>query len=85
MSDGPGARQWDEGKKASRHEYTGFRTRDPVAGSRLFHRSAKPTALQTVLEVCYHSDTQSRSSSATQGWLEFQGGGTEFEFQNIVF
>ena len=48
MSDGPGAGQWDEGWKGPRHEYTGFRTRDPVVWSRVFYRSTKRTALVTM-------------------------------------
>ncbi len=44
MSDGPVAGQWDEGWKGPRHEYTGFRTRDPVVWSRVFYRSTKRTA-----------------------------------------
>ncbi len=45
MSDGPGAGQWNEGWKGPRHEYTGFRTRDPVVWSRVFYRSTKRTKL----------------------------------------
>ncbi len=45
MSDGPGARQWDEGWECPRREYTRFRTRDPVVWSRVFYCSTKPTVL----------------------------------------
>ncbi len=47
MSDGPVAEQWDEGWNGPRHEYTGFRTRDPVVWSRVFYRS---TSLKLMVE-----------------------------------
>ncbi len=53
MSDGPGAGQWHEGRKGTRHEYTGFRTLDPVVWSRVFYRSTKHTAPRCIRRAAY--------------------------------
>ena len=36
---------WYEGRKGPRHEYTGFRTREPVFWSRVFYRSTERTPI----------------------------------------